>query len=144
MEHLRAQPLPLFAFAIETIDVEHHRFAEQTRDVSKRAVGDIAEEHDVAVAEGDMHCGKKCADPGIEMLLMKTRHDHAAYALVIHIVGSRKCSTAVDRHLVALIGKARADLLGKALKAAIAIGNAASSDDGDFHERSNQKLAISD
>jgi hypothetical protein len=44
---------------------------------------------------------------------------------------------AINGNAMAAVGELRADLLGKALKAAIAIGNAASSDDGNVHERSN-------
>ena len=89
VQHLRAQALPLLALAVEAVDVEHHRLAEQPRDVSERAVGDVAEQDDVVVAEGDVDGGEECADPGVEMLLMKAGHDDAAHAAVVDIVGSR-------------------------------------------------------
>ncbi len=88
VQHLRAQAVPLLALAVKAIDVEHHRLAEQARDVGERAVGDIAQQHDVVVAEGDMHCAEEGADPGVEMLLMQAGHDHAPHAAVVDIVGA--------------------------------------------------------
>ena len=105
------------------------------------AVGDVAQQHDVVVAEGDMHGGEEGADPGVEMLLMQAGHDDAAHAAVVDVVGTGEGAAAIDGDAMAVVGEARADLLGKALEAAIAIGNAAGSDDGDVHEK---RLAISD
>ena len=67
------------------------------------------------------------------MLLMKTGDDHPAHAPIVHVIRLHEGSAAVDGDLVSLVGKARADLLGKTLEAAIAVGNAASADNGDFH-----------
>jgi hypothetical protein len=68
------------------------------------------------------------------MLLVEAGDDYAADAAVVNIVRTRKSAAAVDRHTMAAVGEARADLLGKALEAAVPIGNAASSDDSDVHE----------
>ena len=73
------------------------------------------------------------ADPGVEMLLVQARHDDAAHAAVVHVVRTGEGPAAIDRDAVAAVGEACADLLGKALEAAITVGNAASADDGDFH-----------
>ncbi len=142
MQHLRAQALPLFALAVETVDVEHHRLAEEPRNVGERAVGHVAQQHDVVVAEGDMHGSEERADPGVEVLLMQAGHDYPAHAAVVDVVGADEGPAAVHRDLVSVVGKARADLLGKALEAAIAIGDAASTDDGDFHEGRFSRFAI--
>ncbi len=55
-----------------------------------------------------------------------------SHAPVVHVVWPRKCPAAIDGYLVTMIGKARADLFGKAFEAAIAIGNAARADNGDL------------
>ncbi len=104
------------------------------------AVGDVAQEHDIVVAEGDMHGGEEGADPGVEMLLVQAGHDDAAHAAVVDVVRAGERAAAVDGDAMAMVGEARADLLGKALEAAIAIRNAAGSDDGDVHEQ--QQFAI--
>ncbi len=67
------------------------------------------------------------------MFLVQAGHDNAAHSAIVDVVGTSERAAAIDRDLVAVVGKARANLLGKAFEAAIAIGNAASSDDGDFH-----------
>src|SRR5579862_3736463 len=82
-----------------------------------------------------MHSAEEGGDPGIEVLLVQAGHDHAAHAPVIDIVGSSEGAAAIDRHAMAVIGEARADLLGKTLEAAITVGNAASSDDSNVHGR---------
>jgi len=69
------------------------------------------------------------------MLLVETGNDDTVDAAVVDIIGTGKRAAAIDRYLVAMVRKARADLLGKTFKAAIAIGNAAGSDDGDLHGR---------
>src|SRR5664280_3758339 len=56
------------------------------------------------------------------------------HAPVVHVTRPDEGPAAVHGDFVSLVGKARADLLGKALEAAIAVGNAAGTDDGDFHE----------
>ena len=77
------------------------------------------------------------------MLLMQAGHDDAPDPLIVDIVGTGKRAPAIDGDAMAVVGKARADLLGKALEAAIAIRNAASSDDGNVHEEAISSLAIS-
>ena len=67
---------------------------------------------------------------------MQARHHHASHPAIVFVVGTNEGAAAIDGDLVAVVGKARADLLGEALKAAVAIGNAASSDDGNVHGRS--------
>jgi hypothetical protein len=99
--------------------------------------GDVAQQHDIVVAEGDMHGGEEGADPGVKVLLVQAGNDDAADAAVVNVVRTGEGAAAIDRDLMAVIGEARGNLLGKAFEAAIAIGNAASSDDGDFHERSS-------
>ena len=143
MQHLRAQARPLLPLAVETVNVEHHRFAKHPRNIRERAVGHVAQQDDIVVAEGDMHRPEKGADPGVEVLLVQAGHDDAAHPAIVNVVGTGERAAAIDRDAVAVISEARGDLLGKALEAAITIGNAPSSDDGDVHEKnSTWQLAV--
>ena len=137
MQHLRAQALPLFALAVQPIDVEHYFLAEQTRDVGERAVGDVAQQHDIVVGEGDVQRREEGTDRSVEMFLMQTRHDDAAHAPVVNIVATGERAPAIDGDPMAVVGKARTDLLGETLEAAVAIRNAASSDDSDVHGKNS-------
>ena len=76
------------------------------------------------------------------MLLMEAGNDDAAHAPVVNIVGTGEGAAAIDGNPMAMIGEARADLLGKAFEAAVAIGNAAGSDDGDVHERQHSRFSF--
>src|ERR1019366_1065270 len=82
----------------------------------------------------DAHGSEESADPGVEVFLMKAGNDHPAHPPVVHIIRPHEGRAAVHGDFVSLVRKARADLLGKALEAAIAVGDAASADNGDFHE----------
>ena len=73
------------------------------------------------------------------MLLMQAGHDDALHAAVVDIVGAGEGAAAIDGDLVAVVGEARADLLGKALEAAVAVGNAAGADDGDLQRRDSRR-----
>ena len=83
-----------------------------------------------------MNCGEECADPGVEMLLVKAGHDDALHAAIVLIIRLGEGAAAIDGYIVAVIGEARADLLGKTLEATVAIRNAAGTDDRNLQGRS--------
>src|SRR5271166_3636710 len=82
-----------------------------------------------------MHSSKEGTDPGVEMLLVQAWDNDATHAPIVDVVRLGECPAAIDRDLMPEVGKARADLLGKALETAIAVRNAASTDNGDLHFR---------
>ena len=61
--------------------------------------------------------------------------DDAPDAMVVFVVRRGEGLAAIDRDLMSAIGKLRADFFGKLLEAAVAIGDAARTDDGNLHGR---------
>ena len=129
------QPAPLAALPVETVHIQHHRLAEQARDPGHGAVAHIAHEHRVGVGEADVQRRHESIDGSIEMLGGDAGQDDAAHARIDELLVSRprERTPAVDADIVAALGQPRRKLLGKRLKAAIAVGNAARAQDGDFH-----------
>ncbi len=64
---------------------------------------------------------------------MQAGDDNAADAAIVNVVGVGECAAAINGDAVAVVGQTRGNLLGEAFEAAVAIGDAASSDDGDVH-----------
>src|SRR5271157_3957321 len=82
-----------------------------------------------------MHSSEQGTDPRVEMLLVQAGNDDAAHAAVINVVRLGERPAAIDGDLMSAVGKARADLLGKALETTIAVGDAARANNGDLHFR---------
>ena len=129
------QPSPLAPLPVEAVHVQHHRLAEQARDPGHGAVAHVAHEHGVGVGEGDMHRRHEGIDGGIQMLGGDAGQNDAANAGINELLvsGAGERTPAVDADIVTALRQPRRKLLGKSLKAAIAVGNAARAQDGDFH-----------
>src|SRR5271165_1957026 len=82
-----------------------------------------------------MHSAEEGTDPGVEMLLVQAGDDDATHAAIVDVVGLGERPAAIDGDLMPEVGKARADLLGKALETAIAVRDAAGANNGDLHFR---------
>lgn len=130
-----AEEVPFLAFAIETVDIEHGGLAKEARNPGQRAIGDVADQHDIGVCEGDMDDGEKCVKGRVQVFSRDGRQDDAADAGRRGVLRRGERTTAVDGDFVPAGGQARGELLGERLEAAVARGNAARSENGDLHRR---------
>ena len=126
---------PLAALPVEAINVQHHRLAEQARDPGHGAVAHVAHQHRIGVGEGDVQRRDESIDGGIQMLGRDAGQDDAAHARIDELFVSRAAerTPAIDADIVSVLGQPRRKLLGKRLKAAIAVGDAARAQDGNLH-----------
>src|SRR6516162_8873778 len=89
-----------------------------------------------------MKCRDQPARPGVEMLLMNAGQNYALHAPIVAVIWPGERFPAIDGDLVATVHKRRTHLLGKLFEAAVAIGNASRTDDGNLQERSPERTCL--
>src|SRR5215469_10563485 len=129
--------VPLFATAVEAVDIEHDGLAEDAGKPGERAVRHVAEQNNIVTAQCNVGHGNQAALPGIKMFLMNAWKNYAPHSLFVNVVRSSNRLAAIDRNLVPAIGELRTDLFGELFETTVAIGNAASADDRNFQGRSS-------
>ncbi len=125
---------PLRAVGVQPVDVDHRRDAGAARDEAHRAVAGDEEQRDVgpqpprAVQRGQERVRER-----VEVLVAHRRDVHQPGALVLLQPAVDDVRTAVDDDLVAALGEAAGELLGRRLETAVGGRDAARPQDRDLH-----------
>jgi ABC-2 type transport system permease protein len=128
------QQIPLFAFSIQSIHIEHHWLAEEAWYPGDRTVRNIAHQDDVGVGETHVQCRDECMKNGIEVLAGNTGQDHTPYSWLDDIISSRKSRAAIDTHIMSASRKTRRKLVGERFESAVAGRNTSCAKNRNFHQ----------
>ena len=125
-----ASAIPLLALALEAVDIQRHRHAEQARQPGEDRVGGVAVERDIARGEpADAAWRDRCAR-GCRSICAGGGQVVQAHAA---IDGLGMPLAAVDGDAVAALGQPGGKFFGEGFEAAVAGGNAARAEERDAH-----------
>ncbi len=135
MQSGAAYQIPLFALAIQAVDIEYRGLAKQAGDPRDRAIGHVTDQNDVHVRKRYMNHRQQGMEGGVEVLPGNGGQNDPADAGGYNVVRRGKRPAAVHRNFVPPRRQASGELLGKRFKATIACGNTPGPQDSDFNLR---------
>ena len=125
-----ASLIPLLAFALDAIHVEHYRHAEEARPKGEDGIGAVAVKGHVGAVKQQVRGGDGGMGDGVEVLVADggqvLEPDAAVFGLGMAL-------PAVDRDGVAARGQADGNLLREGLESAVTGRNAPRTEEGDAH-----------
>src|SRR4029077_18211073 len=106
----------------QSVYIQRGRFSDQSWHPCERTGSDITDEHNLCIAEEDMHGRQKCVKQGVEMHAGKTGQDNASDAPIENIVRRGERSPAVNGYCVPALHEALEKWVCKRLDPAVAGG----------------------